>query len=109
MSACPLASGGAWRVEHTLLMFLWQTLGNEQAGGLRRQGLVGKKHGHQASTGDWVFQPFATCHPPFSLYHRGCVPEGLILIGNKARKGWTNSIWAEVPSQQPPPSSSSTR
>lgn len=91
-------------MEHTLLMFLWQTLGNEQAGGLGRQGLVGKKHGRQASTGDWVFQPFATCHPPFSLYHRGCVPEGLILIGNKARKGWTNSIWAEVPSQQPPPS-----
>ena len=89
------------------LTFLWQTLGNEGLGVglflcsgnvLERQGLVEKKHGHQASTGDWIFQPvFAT----FNLYRKGCVLEGLILIGNTARKGLNNSTRAQVLSGQP--------
>lgn len=59
------------------LVFLWWTLGNEgvavglflcSGNVLERQGLTGKKHGRQASTGDWIVQPvFATCQPPFNL------------------------------------------
>lgn len=75
---------------------------------LERQGLMGKKHGRQASTGDWIFQlVLAACQPPFNLYHKGCVLEGSVLIGNQARKGLNSSTRAQVLSQQPLPSPSS--
>jgi len=103
----PLAGPGEF--SKCPLMFLWQTLGNERlavglflrsGNVLERQGLMGKKHGRQASTGDWIFQlVFAACQPPFNLYHKHCVLEGFVLIGNKARKGLNNSL---LPPRLPP-------
>lgn len=70
---------------------------------------MGKKQG-QASTGKWFFQQVLTVRqPPFHLYDKGCVLEGLILIGNKASKGPNTALVHGCCPNSPFPPSSSPR